>query len=131
MANEITQLSRQVSSAAPSNAPVEVLPTEKTAAVAESSGQELPPGGTVSPDSKVSEVPSKEALSETVERINEYVQSVQRDLQFSVDEDSGRVIVTVLDHHTQEVIRQIPPENVLALAENMESLRGVLFSAQV
>lgn len=74
--------------------------------------------------------PNTQAISETVSRLNEAVQVVKRDLQFRVDDDSGRTIITVLDSETEEVIRQIPPEQVLTLAENIESLKGVLFSAE-
>lgn len=133
MANDIMQLSRQLPGNAPSQAPV-VDPSNEISATesAPAQGQELPPGGSVSPPESTASVPANtDELSATVEQINEFVQSVQRDLRFSVDEDSGRVIVKVLDSSTQEVIRQIPPENVMALAENLESLRGVLFSAQV
>ena len=72
-----------------------------------------------------------EKVEENVSRLNEIVQTIQRDLQFSVDDDSGRTVVTVLDSKTQEVIRQIPTEQVLALSENIENLKGILFSAEV
>ncbi len=74
--------------------------------------------------------PGAEALGETVSRLNEAVQVVKRDLRFRVDDDSGRTIITVLDSETEEVIRQIPPEQVLTLAKNIESLKGLLFTAE-
>lgn len=50
----------------------------------------------------------RERLQSAVAQMNEYVQSTQRDLQFSYDEELGDTIVRVLDRSTQEVIRQIP-----------------------
>lgn len=70
-------------------------------------------------------------LEQSVSQLNDLVQSVQRDLQFSIDEFSGDTVIKVLDTKTEEVIRQIPSEEVLALTKNIESLKGVLFSAEV
>jgi len=71
-----------------------------------------------------------EDLQESVSRINEFVQAVQRDLEFSIDEATGKQVITVLDRASEEVIRQIPTEAVLAIADNIETLKGILFSAE-
>lgn len=62
----------------------------------------------------------REELDSAVTRLNDYVQSVRRDLQFEVDNDSGKTIVRVLDRETKELIRQIPDEVALRLAENLQ-----------
>ncbi len=85
---------------------------------------------TTEPTESAQATPSAQALNETVSRLNEAVQVVKRDLQFRVDDESGRTIITVLDSETEEVIRQIPPEQVLTLAKNIESLKGLLFTAE-
>ncbi len=59
---------------------------------------------------------ASEELNAAVQQMNTYVQNIQRDLQFSVDEESGRNVVKVIDSKSKEVIRQIPSEEVLALA---------------
>lgn len=61
----------------------------------------------------------KEKLSGAVSQLNDYVQNVQRDLQFEVDNELGQTIVRVVDQETQKVIRQIPDELALRLAENL------------
>lgn len=67
-----------------------------------------------------------------VARMNEYIQSTQRDLQFNYDPNSGQTIVKVLDRSTQEVIRQIPDEIFLRLAQTLNPDEPLpLFSAQV
>ncbi|MDX1552106.1 MAG: flagellar protein FlaG [Marinobacter sp.] len=62
----------------------------------------------------------REQLDEAVSQLNDFVQTVQRDLQFEVDNDLGKTIVRVVDQSTQEVIRQIPDEVALRLAENLQ-----------
>jgi flagellar protein FlaG len=59
-------------------------------------------------------------LNEAVSQLNDFVQTVQRDLQFEVDNERGETIVRVVDQQTQEVIRQIPNEVALRLAENLQ-----------
>jgi flagellar protein FlaG len=54
-------------------------------------------------------------------QLNDYVQSVQRALEFSVDEQTGATVITVLDAETHEVIRQIPPQEVLAVARELST----------
>jgi flagellar protein FlaG len=66
----------------------------------------------------------KEAATLPVEiavtEINDYVQSVQRDLQFFVDEDSGVTVVRVRDKETGDLIRQIPEDIFLNLAQKLK-----------
>jgi flagellar protein FlaG len=53
-------------------------------------------------------------------QIESYVRSSGRDLQFRVDDESGRVVVSVRDSETGELIRQIPNEEVLRIAQAIE-----------
>jgi uncharacterized FlaG/YvyC family protein len=62
---------------------------------------------------------STKDLEETVGKLSDFVQSIQRSLEFSVDEESGRTVVKVMDTKTDEVIRQIPPEEVLRILRNI------------
>jgi flagellar protein FlaG len=92
------------------------------------SGGALPPGASQA-NTVTEEQPTNPAQQEQVEQavedINDYLQSVGRDLSFAVDEDSGRTIITVIDSETQEVVRQIPPEELLNLALNLQDVGGV------
>lgn len=62
--------------------------------------------------------------------IQEYVQAVRRSVNFSVEENSGRVVVKVTDADSGDVIRQIPSEEALQLAENLSEVRSLLFKAE-
>lgn len=75
--------------------------------------------------------PGREDIDTAVRDINEAVQVVRRNLQFSVNEDSGRIVITVMDAETREVVRQIPPEKLVAAAENLAALRGLLYEDEV
>lgn len=45
-------------------------------------------------------------------------------LQFHVDEATGRVVAEVVDRETGEIVRQVPPEHVLRIAMYLEMLLG-------
>ena len=73
---------------------------------------------------------NKDRLDEVVAVLNDFVQQIQRDLNFSVDEDSGRTVVKVLDTETKEVIRQIPSQEVLDRIHHLQDVQGLLFKDQ-
>lgn len=62
----------------------------------------------------------REQLDSAVFRLNDFVQTVQRDLHFDVDDNTGKSVVRVVDQQTNEVIRQIPDELALKLADNLQ-----------
>lgn len=62
----------------------------------------------------------EESVQGAVAQLNDYVQNVQRDLQFKLDDDSGKTVVTVIDRETAEVVRQIPDEMALKLAQKLQ-----------
>ena len=71
-------------------------------------------------------------VASAVNRLNKQLQEVHSNLHFSIHEASGRVVVKVIDTKSDEVIRQIPSEAILALAENAENLHsGKLLDEQV
>lgn len=65
-------------------------------------------------------------LTEAVKRLNDLSLSIRRELQFSIDEKSGRTVIKVLDSESKEIIRQIPPEEVLSVIERLEAATGGL-----
>jgi flagellar protein FlaG len=73
---------------------------------------------------------SREQVEEAVATIQEFVQSVRRSINFAVDDGSGRVVVKVTDAGSGDVIRQIPSEEALKLAENLSEVRSLLFKAE-
>lgn len=66
-------------------------------------------------------------LQRAVSKLNDYVQSTQRKLSFSVSAETGRTIIKVYDAETDELIRQIPPEETIRLAESIDASVTSLF----
>ncbi|VAW94102.1 Flagellar protein FlaG [hydrothermal vent metagenome] len=78
---------------------------------------------------------SKETVDRVVHQLETQSQSLRRDLLFNVDDSTGRVIVTVRDSETNEVIRQIPSEELLALSQHLadaleDDASGFLFESK-
>lgn len=75
---------------------------------------------------------SENQVSDAVSKIKEYVQQTERTLDFRVDEDSGQTVVSVLDKSSQKLIRQIPNELALELAQRLNDEEPFnIFKAQV
>ncbi len=86
--------------------------------------KEAPRGG--QQDEKQPDTVESSQMSELVADIkNEMIRNVG--LQFVVHEDTGRVVVTVIDESTGEVIREIPPSEVLKLAASIDKAIGIIF----
>ncbi len=72
---------------------------------------------------------TREGLERLAQRLREYTQSMNRRVEFTVDEESGYTVIKVVDPETQKVIRQIPAEVTLRLARHLDpGGQGVLFS---
>ena len=70
--------------------------------------------------------PSREQLDQAMQEMKEALPPVARNLQFSVDEDTGRTVVKVIDPATKEVIRQMPSEELLAITRALDKMNGLL-----
>lgn len=67
-------------------------------------------------------------LQHTLHSAQEAADAAGANLQFTIDKDSGKTVVKVVDSATSEVIRQIPSEELLALARHMTKTEGMLIS---
>ncbi len=76
------------------------------------------------------EEPQRMALEKAVTDIREFVQATQRNLDFSIDDTTGKVVVKVIATDSGEVIRQIPSETALKLAQNLSDASSLLFEAK-
>jgi flagellar protein FlaG len=66
-------------------------------------------------------------IESVTRQIDSFLRSINRSLQFRVDQGTGRLIVSICDAETGEVIRQVPGEEALRIAQNLESrLSGML-----
>lgn len=112
---------------------VEPIKTESPSAV-----QPLPPAAPpeereVTRKGKEEEVKAQEApeasdFTELVENVQENLNMIHNvDLQFSIHEPSGQMVVKVTDGSTGEVIREIPSEEILNLADRLDEMIGLIF----
>jgi len=65
-------------------------------------------------------------LSDAIAQVQEFTQSLAKELTFDIDDDSGRTIVKVIDSSTNEVLRQIPSEEMLGIAKALDQIQGLL-----
>lgn len=56
---------------------------------------------------------NREEKLRMVEKMNEFISSINKGLSFRVDEESGRDVVTIYEAKTGDIIRQIPDEDML------------------
>lgn len=75
--------------------------------------------------------PDREQVLAAVTEMQNFVQAAHHNVQFQLDEDSGRMLVKVTERDSGEVIRQIPSEEAVRLAENLSEIRSLLFSGEV
>lgn len=105
------------------------------AAKGQKTGNDLPVAAEAArslPKEPVNSQAIQEQVQAAVAQMNEYIQSTQRDLNFTYDPASGDMVVRVLDRATQEVIRQIPDQIFLRLAQSLvPESSGRLFNVSV
>ena len=115
------------------NIPTVSLPQSQNAQPANRQNVAVQNGNNVPPEEAETQAPDMKQLTEAVAKLNDHLQNVQRDLHFSIDDASGRTVVRVVNTETEEVVRQIPSEEVLRISqtikEQMENLPGLIFES--
>ncbi len=81
-------------------------------------GTTLPPEGQSVP-------PSAEHVQQAAQQIQKFLAESQRSLEFHVDETSGISVVMVRDANTGDVIRQIPNEETVKLAQILKDTGSI------
>jgi flagellar protein FlaG len=118
------------------------MPKVTAASVSGTEGQVLPAGGKATVQSVEIKAPPKvpefepKDLDKAVQDLQAYVDGLGRDLSFRRDESIDRSIITVRDSSTNQVVRQIPGEEVIAISrqikEDLNELRaGMLMKGEV
>ncbi|MFQ6572771.1 flagellar protein FlaG [Pseudomonas sp. UM16] len=72
-----------------------------------------------------------EKVKSAVRDIETFLASNRRNLEFSTDEESGRIVVKVIASETGELIRQLPSEEALRIAHSLSDVNSLLFDAKV
>lgn len=88
--------------------------------------QAATPVQTVNAVQQSAQIPDLDKADDAVKNINEALKSLSRNLEFSIDSDSNRSVVKVVDHETGEVIRQMPTPEALEIAKALDRVQGLL-----
>ncbi|WP_418135240.1 flagellar protein FlaG [Psychromonas sp. GE-S-Ul-11] len=63
--------------------------------------------------------------------MNDFLHDMKRNLSFSIDDELGKSVIIVKDSDSDEVIRQIPSEELVVLRKKMDDVAGILFDTKV
>lgn len=103
------------------------IPEAKLANLASASNAAKPaPVQTNAAVERANTAPSIDQVKQAVQDINKSFQALSRGLEFTIDEDSNRTIVKVVDQQTKEVIRQLPSQETLEIAKALDQVIGKL-----
>lgn len=70
-------------------------------------------------------------MEEVAQKLQDFIDSLNTSLEFSVDQESGRDIIKVIDKESGNLIRQFPSEEVLDVIKSLSSATGMLFDEKV
>jgi flagellar protein FlaG len=70
--------------------------------------------------------PTAQQVQEAAKAVERVVQPKANALQFSVDQSTGQTVVRIVDGGTGDVIRQIPSEEIIKIAQSIEQFQGIL-----
>ena len=70
-------------------------------------------------------------VKESVKDVNEIVDQVKEGLSFQIHEDTEELMVQVIDVNTNEVIKELPPEEMLDLKARIHEMVGILIDEKV
>lgn len=66
------------------------------------------------------------ALQQSVATLNQFIQPHEGSIEFSIDEDSGKTLLKIVDKETDTVLMQFPSKDALALAKTLGKTAGML-----
>ena len=69
-------------------------------------------------------------IRQAADKANRYFKQAETHLEFIVGEQTGRVVIKVVNSETMEVVRRIPPDQMQRLADTVSLMRGLLFEAK-
>lgn len=65
-------------------------------------------------------------VKEAVDIANSFMNALAQNLEFSIDKDTNKTVVKVIDTSTKEVVKQFPTQEMLDIAKALDRLQGVL-----
>lgn len=131
MTQLVRAMSEQGATATPSPPAVAIeRPVTDQGPTPQPQAQAAPASAPASPPAPTPDL-TEEVMRAVAQQIESYLRANGRDLQFSVDQESGRTVVTVRDSSTGEVIRQIPDAEALRIAQSLGKQPGTLLDVLI
>jgi flagellar protein FlaG len=78
----------------------------------------------------LSSIVKERDFNETIDSVNQYVEMFNNKVSFTIDNKS-REIIHVYDNETGDLIRQIPPKEMIELVDKLEEVAGIIFNNKV
>ena len=126
LTTKVTSSNARISSLGTLNTPP-AAPSETHSLARSTGATELAAAAPVSEKSPIDKPSASEAqLQSAVKAANDFIKPITNSVEFSLDKDSEKMIVKVMDNATKEVIRQIPSVEMLAIAQALDKIQGLL-----
>jgi flagellar protein FlaG len=75
--------------------------------------------------------PTREDIEQAVNRVNNFLEPVRRNLKFELHDKLDKYYVTVIDSSTDEVLKEIPPKEMLDMYAEMVEFMGLLVDRKI
>ena len=82
-------------------------------------------------ETKVTPEISSEQMKLVAQQLQDFVGEMNKGLEFSVDQDSGRDVIKVIDRKSGDLIKQYPTEEVLDMVAKLSDATGSLFNEKI
>lgn len=69
-------------------------------------------------------------VTEAIDVANRFMKTISQNLEFSIDDETNKTVVKVVDATTNEVVKQFPSQEMLDIARALDRLQGVLHKTQ-
>lgn len=111
------------------NLPSIQLATQTTTTAIGAGGPSAPGSVGVMPAAPGQQLPgqsaSAEAVANAARTVERFVKQAAQNLEFSIDRDTDKTVVKLIDSETKQVIRQIPSTEMIAIAKALDKFQGL------
>ena len=107
-----------------------VTPSTSVAAAATTTGPDRAERPGELPKLEADKPMSEQQANQVVTKLNLRIESVHSSVRFRVDDTTGKTVITVMNTDSGEVIRQIPNEEALRLAEALKKDQGTIINTK-
>lgn len=65
-------------------------------------------------------------VKDIIELVNKNIEISNNSIEFSIHEDTNRIMVKIIDKNTEEVLKEIPPEKILNMVAKFCKMAGII-----